>query len=387
MVSPEGQRAIEDAIKCGKAILRFITPNNVGLTGSHECGYYLPKPLWRMYTQYPPTKGTNSEAPVSITWPDGRVTDSCVKWYGRGTRSEYRLTRFGRDFPWLSPDSVGQLLVLVPHTLAEFTAHVLDLEEDIAEIQAALNVDLDGEWAVYNAGAEEPEDEDECLNAFFRNYASSLDGFPSGDEFSSQARLALNNCCGSLRSIPADDLLMRYIDAEFALFKRVERLLCQPDIVRVFKSVDDFISTAATIMNRRKSRAGRSLENHFSFILQQARIPHDMRPEVDGRPDVLIPGRAQYLDDGYPVDRLFAVGLKRTCKDRWRQVLNEARKTQSKYILTLQPGISARQLGEMVDSSVSLVVPQSLHAHYPRSSPMRLLTISEFITKIQQTLG
>ncbi len=106
------ERAIEDALQYGKAILKYISPNDVGLTGGHQCGYYMPKKdgVWQMFTPHPPEKGQNSDSEVSILWADGRVTESCVKWYGRGTRSEYRITRFGKDFPHLTEDSVGDRL-------------------------------------------------------------------------------------------------------------------------------------------------------------------------------------------------------------------------------------------------------------------------------------
>lgn len=97
---------IADAIQHGKALLKFISPNDVGTTGSHQTGYYLPKKAAYLFTSFPPEKGKNSVHPVSISWQDGRVTKSMVKWYGKGTRSEYRITRFGRDFPFLTSDSI-----------------------------------------------------------------------------------------------------------------------------------------------------------------------------------------------------------------------------------------------------------------------------------------
>jgi len=52
--------------------------------------------------------------------------------------------------------------------------------------------------------------------------------------------------------------------------------------------------------------------------------------DVDGRPDVIIPGRDEYLNKSYPIDKLCVIGVKTTCKDRWRQVLakpQESRKS------------------------------------------------------------
>ena len=54
MISPLGERAITDASKHGRAILKFISANDVGRTGSHQCGYYLPKHRWKVFTEQPP---------------------------------------------------------------------------------------------------------------------------------------------------------------------------------------------------------------------------------------------------------------------------------------------------------------------------------------------
>jgi uncharacterized metal-binding protein len=53
------------------------------------------------------------------------------------------------------------------------------------------------------------------------------------------------------------------------------------------------------------------------------------------------------MDRHYPTNKLFMVGVKTTCKDRWRQVLNEAKRVKDKHILTTQQGISKRQLNDM----------------------------------------
>jgi hypothetical protein len=126
MASPDCERAIAESVRVGNAIVKFISPNDVGLTGGHQCGYYLPKAVWQMFSPHKPEKGKNHETSVTVTWQDGRVTDSRVKWYGKGTRSEYRLTRFGKDFPFLTHDNVGDLLVLIPETHQKFSAFVLD---------------------------------------------------------------------------------------------------------------------------------------------------------------------------------------------------------------------------------------------------------------------
>jgi hypothetical protein len=116
-----------------------------------------------------------------------------------------------------------------------------------------------------------------------------------------------------------------------------------------------------------------------------------MRAIVDGtRPDVLMPGRKAYEDavrGRYPTDKLIMMGVKTTCKDRWRQVLSEAPHIHTKHLLTLQEGISPRQLAEMHRNHVVLVVPEALHHTYPKDHEVRLLAVDEFIATARKILA
>lgn len=317
MSSPRGERAIDDASRYGRAILKFVSPNDVGLTGSHQCGFYLPKDAWKIYTPHPPTKGINHKHAVTILWPDGRETDSRVTWYGRGTRSEYRLTRFGPDFPYLAAGNVGDLLVLVPKSTSEFIAYVLDLDEDIEEIQAALDVQVLGSWGVYGEEAPERETENACLDRLFRTFAASIEQLPQGYVFSGATRDAVAQCVKGFSASSVDDRLMRLVKEEYKLYKMVERKVNQDKVERLFASIDDFLQTALRILNARKSRAGRSLENHVESLLKNANVPFEVRQVLDGtRPDIIIPSKAAYEDASVPEEKLFVVGIKTTCKDR-----------------------------------------------------------------------
>ena len=133
-------------------------------------------------------------------------------------------------------------------------------------------------------------------------------------------------------------------------------------------------------MNRRKSRAGRSLEHHVAHLLTEAGIPFAPRAsEIDGEPDILIPSIAAYNDKKFPVEKLCMVGVKTTCKDRWRQVLKEGKRIPAKHILTMQRGISSKQLLEMKSASVMLIVPEALHKDYPMVPGVKLIKVAEFI--------
>lgn len=391
MISPYCERAIEDALQHGNALLKFISPNNAGLTGSHECGFYLPYSLWEMYTPHPPVKGRIDKHPVSILWQDGRVTDSMITWYGDKTRREYRLTRFGKDFPFLNEDVVGDLLVLIAKSPNEFLAYVLDYDEDIEEIQTSLGVEAFAHWGAYRDGApQQVETEDACIDRKIREFSAAMTAFPTGAVFSQTTRAILTECLKKFPQLAADEALLCAYQTEYQVFQSVERQVCQNEVSgRLFKNIDDFINTASSIMQRRKSRAGRSFENHVEHLLTQAGVPHKMRAALgaDGRPDIVIPDERAYFDASFPTEKLFIVGLKTTCKDRWRQVLNEGRRVAAKHILTLQPGITSAQLAEMHAAQVSLVVPKALHKSFPKERTINLLSVESFIQTVKQQLN
>ena len=281
---------------------------------------------------------------------------------------------------------VGDLLVLIRKNETEFLAYILDLEDDIKEIQAALGVEVIESWGVYQYGVIQPETEDECIDRHFRTFAGLLTEFPPGKVFSSEARKALKDCVKHFDQLTADNALMASMDGEYKLFRLAERQICQKEFRQLFRDVDDFLHTASSIMNRRKSRAGRALENHVGQVLIDAEIPHEMRPNIDGKPDIVIPSKAAYYDNTYPLDKLFIVGVKTTCKDRWRQVTREGKRVPEKHILTIQQGISTNQLNDMHEENVTLVVPKRLHKDYPKERDITLLTVEEFVSKVHTRL-
>jgi type II restriction enzyme len=388
MASPYCEKAVEEALQRGRAILKFISANDTGKTGSHQCGYYLPKKMWKLFSPQAPTKGVNHDHFVTVDWsPLERQTQSCVKWYGQGTRSEYRLTRFGRDFPYLAYDSVGDLLVLVPRSVNEFSAFVLSEEEDFEEIQAQLGIEIVQFWGAYIAGAPPVETDDARIDKALRQFADSVAEFPTTVAIAEEVQRVLCACVAGFDHLEPDVALLRLLETEYALFKLIERRLCTPDILRLFRSVDEFLKTANSILQRRKSRAGKSMELHCQYVLSHAGVPFEAQPFIDGEPDIVIPDAAAYGDLAFPDDRIFIVGVKRTCKDRWRQVTREGRRIAAKYIITIQNGISLTQLRSMEESGVTLVVPKPLHREYPSEFRPKLLSVAGFVERVKAALA
>jgi len=81
--------------------------------------------------------------------------------------------------------------------------------------------------------------------------------------------------------------------------------------------------------------------------------------------------------------RVPALVLKTTCRDRWRQVIQEAERIPRKHLLTLQEGVSEAQFREMQAAQVQLVVPKGLVKAFPKSVQPQLQTLSQFISEVR----
>jgi hypothetical protein len=378
--------AISDALSAGHALCKFITRNDVGATGAHQCGFHLPKSAWSLFTPHAPIKGRNDKSKVCIRWSHDLTTDSVVSWYGVGTRSEYRLTCFGPAFPWMHERYVGSMLVLVPFSLTFFTAHVLETDADIEFLKTALGIETLGSWSIFTRAPSRREDESGCLDRVIETTVTPLNDFPDGKWMAASARDAVKHCSKSAAPTSADDKLLKWVAAEYKLFQKLETKLALPSIRRPFTDIDAFMDIAASVMNRRKSRAGHSFENHVEELLRTDGVRFDRQPRIDGnvKPDLLIPGKAAYEDPAFPVSRLVVAGLKTTCKDRWRQILNESRRIPEKHLVTLQECISSNQLLEMREANVTLVVPKPFHKGYDLRTGIRLLSVDDFLAKLHR---
>lgn len=93
------------------------------------------------------------------------------------------------------------------------------------------------------------------------------------------------------------------------------------------------------------------------------------------------------MDKKFPDEMLMMLGAKTTCKDRWRQILNEANRIPRKHLLTLQQGVSKNQMDEMQTENITLVVPKPLHKMYPNEYQHRLWTLTQFIEFVKEKYG
>jgi EcoRII C terminal len=221
---------------------------------------------------------------------------------------------------------------------------------------------------------------DDYLEIMLRNFGNN---FPKTIIFSDFARSTIKDV--SALGNP-DTAIMAWMDREELLFRTLERHIVAERLHSGFGvDVDSFIDFSLSVQNRRKSRVGYALENHFEQLLKDRNISYTRgaKTENKSKPDFLFPGTKNYHDDGFPVNRLTMLGVKSTCKDRWRQVLAEADRINNKHLLTLEPGISENQTDEMKSKNLQLVVPAGITLSFNVQQRKWLMDISTFIDLVK----
>ena len=369
------------------ALCKFITANDTGTTGGHQCGYHVSKEAWSMFLDEEPIRGNNIDIPIRIHWQNDFDTDSRFKYYGVGTRNEYRITRFGRGFPFLNDENVGDLLVLARFDKDYYEAFVLQTDDDIDDFFSFFNLSYDKTNQIIDVYQEEKPEQRllKLINDFIARYAD----FPDTRIMANGARTCFNEANGivtrNIVSAP-DDVLLGWLDTEYTLFKYMEEKVYSDITTKPFPNIDTFVAMANEVLNRRKSRAGKSLEHHLADIFTHNELIFEEQviTEENKKPDFIFPNGKCYHNITFPGELLTMLGAKTTCKDRWRQVLNEADKVDDKYLFTLQQGISSNQLKEMQDYRLHLVVPHKYLTSFPKEYRSGICDLSTFIGMVKE---
>ncbi|MBV1706970.1 MAG: type II restriction endonuclease [Hyphomicrobiales bacterium] len=384
-----------------------LSANDTLATNAHQAGPYIPKAfLFSVLPSLNRPEVLNPDVDLKVcvdSHKDRRVAR--VVWYnnqvlGTGTRNETRVTRFGgAGSALLDPDSTGALAVFafVIEGGSASECHIwvcgaegteADLfEERIGPVEPKQHVVWMPGGAPPLSGllATAPAAPASCHLTVAEIPPAWLVQFPTGEEI---IRLAIS------RTPPAptgaDMRLVRRRDCEFEIFQSVEEAVYLPKITAGFSGISTFLSLAQTILQSRKSRSGNSLELHAREILKEEGFIADTtfthRPVIEGgkRPDFLFPSQAAYEDRSWPDAALRMLAAKTTCRDRWRQIINEADRIREKHLLTLQEGVSEGQFREMTEAGVKLVVPAKLHGSYPSSVRPHLITLASFLEDLRR---
>ena len=378
--------AISSVQQSKGAFCRFITANDTHASGSHQCGFLMPIAAYPLIFGHDKIKGENKDVWVNIRWQNDRVTNNRMIYYGKA-KNELRITRFGNNFPFFEEDYVGDLLIIAKQTDEDYTGFVLSTEDEIETFLAYFNLSPDKKNQILDINTEvKPQMR---IAKLLENFVSEFNDFPETRVMSEGARMCYNKAykvnTDYIRERP-DEIILNWYDTEEKLFKCMEEKVYHNMIAQPFGSVEHFAEIANKVLNRRKSRAGKSLEHHLADVFSINEIVYEEQAitENNNKPDFLFPNGKCYHEILFPADDLTMLGVKTSCKDRWRQVLNEADRIKEKHLFTLQPGISRNQLKEMLDAHLTLVVPKNNIKTFPVEYQSKLCDLSTFIGIVKE---
>lgn len=372
-----------------------LPANDTGASGSHQAGIYIPNGIAFDLCPRLQAGGSNPDSYFETEVMSHEVTRlNRLTWYNQDSRNECRITRWAdekRQNSVLHADMTGALVVIlflvkekeILHSWTWFCSTPDEedlLEERLGVLEPGAFL-YDGMSSGFNLSGS-GKSEDECAGIIERIPADWGTRFPDGSEivrltYQLQAKL----------KVTTDDRLLARRQCEYRIFRSVEEHHVLPKIRSGFDSIDAFVELANSVTNRRKSRSGKSFEFHLEQIFFEEELPNTRGGRTEGKktPDFLFPSVQCYHDAEIPSEKIRMLGVKTTCKDRWRQVLNEADRIQQKHLITLQEGVSVDQFREMKAADVVLVVPLGLHEKYPKEIRPSLISLERFIAETKKT--
>lgn len=260
----------------------------------------------------------------------------------------------------------------------------LEFEPQIITRENAAALDFTAQFILDELGIQLEDPDANSLDAIIERFGMK---FPSTRDFSDLARLTLPEV--DARDDP-DAALLAWLDHEEAMFRRLERRVVSERLSAGFATEDDidvdgFLQYSLQVQNRRKSRMGRSFEHHLEAVFRAFELQFEAqgKTEQGNTADFLFPSAAAYIDPTFPDDQLAMLAAKSTCKDRWRQVLPEARRIWPKHLVTLEPAISSAQTEQMIAENLKLVVPAGIQTSYRPSQQSTIMTVQNFIDFVQ----
>lgn len=382
--------AIDSVLEGHQSYCKFLSANDSGETGGHQSGVLISKSAKSLFFTDDELRDNHIlKRRILILWQNDYETECTITWYS--SKNELRITGFGRGKSPLRTEYTGALFVLIKKDNVYFHGFILNTDNGIESFLNTFGITPAETNRMIEKNRVSPETKErKAIDHFISNLKED---FPASAEMASAARtiqyevfmnkdLAVND---------PDSMLLLWTEEEYRLFRSLEQTRYGKLVSSGFASVDDFIVLANKVLNRRKSRAGKSLEHHLQALFDENKIMYSSQAITEGnkKPDFLFPSSDAYHDNSYSTKRLCTLAAKTTCKDRWRQILTEADRLRDdyKYLCTMQQGISAAQMDEMQSEKVILVVPRPYIKAYPMDRRDRIWTVGRFVNYIKEMEG
>lgn len=141
-----------------------------------------------------------------------------------------------------------------------------------------------------------------------------------------------------------------------------------------FQAIDRFF---LGLGQGRKSRAGSAMEFVIQTLISRLGYPYTPQAKIDGQPDFLFPSVEHFQK--MAMDCIIFT-VKRTLRERWRQIVTEGSKGLQFFLATIDENIATKELAIMKNHRVWMVVPKRVKADCYRKIP-NVLTFEDFLAQ------
>ena len=384
--------------------VKRLSGNDTLATGAHQAGPYIPKEI--LFSVFPSINNIVVKNPdvwfelfVDSHQQNRNVravyyNNKFHKQSGRG-RNETRITNLvGASSELLSPENTGALAVFIFVLEAEDKAATCRVwicrnEHEESVVEDLVGVVEPGQTMVWPHL--ETSEHQRLTSVVVRSLKDKfkipdewVEVFPSPNVlFEKSVQLEHD------LELSIDERLVRRRECEHEIFRFVEEASVLPQVQNGFSNIEEFLSVAQTVLQRRKVRSGRSLELHVKQLLIEENLIENShfsyQPKLidKTKPDFIFPSEEAYNNEKFSSQNLRVLAVKSTIRDRWRQVLEEAKRVSTKHLLTVQEGVSKDQFQQITEANVRLVVPKPIHSKYPKEVRSGLMTLQDFIDEVE----
>ena len=116
----------------------------------------------------------------------------------------------------------------------------------------------------------------------------------------------------------------------------------------------------------RRPRAGKAFEHIIKVLFGILGYPYTPQAIINGQPDFLLPSVEHFKKNAMDCI-IFTV--KRTLRERWRQIVTEGTRGYLFYLATIDEKIASRDLGEIRNHRIYLVVPERIRSETYSDQP------------------
>ena len=387
--------------KSRQLLIKKLSRNDCGWAdgseNGHQNGVYIPHAI-RESNFFPQLKNINSnkphifESPFKTIWPTtGEIKNSNLKHYSnKGPEMHFTGVPKG-EFAGLTPASlmVGGILREPADDIRHWFMIVDSASEEVELLEAMFDLGADFHYGLFDPTdalkiqKDETEQLVDELSAALKKgslaaFIASVSKMPAPEMLAAEAQRVflqqhqLEDLSPYEMPYPGDAIMKISRDIEYSLYKRAERRYRAAEVIRIItnggadivssvvRGFSDLDATFLSASQHRKSRAGRSFEQHIARLLRDGRIAFEEQAVTGGRrPDFVLPSLVVLKSKKRTFEEAMVLSAKTTLRERWKQVTME-KFNCALFLATVDDRVSSSAIDDMSTQGIHLVVPESL---------------------------